>query len=114
MSIDLFFRLEYVDFLIRSKSTGKPKEFAGKLNVSERSLYDVIQLMKGLGAPIAYCKQKKTYYYTEEGNLILHFQKEKKPANLSSFASIQLGKAVVYCICLFDLFVESDMVLWIM
>lgn len=112
MSLNLFFKLEYVDFLIRSKSTGKPKEFAEKLNVSERSLYDVIQLMKDLGAPILYCKQKKTYYYTEEGNLTFRFQK-KKALNLTSFSYIQLGKAVVFCLCLFDWFIESDTILWI-
>ncbi|MFC5284504.1 hypothetical protein [Pedobacter alpinus] len=62
MSLQLFNRIEQVDFLISSKSTGKPKEFAKKIGLSERSLYDTINLMKKLGAPILYCKQKKTYF----------------------------------------------------
>lgn len=110
MSIDLFFRLEYVDYLIRAKSTGKPKEFAERLDLSERSLYDLIHLMKNLGAPIAYCKQKKTYYYTEQGKLNLHFQIEKDNVGVSSQPFNYLNKAVVLFLCVLDLFMETDLI----
>jgi hypothetical protein len=111
MSIDLFLRLEYVDFLIHSKTTGDPKKFSEKLNISERALYDVIRLMKDLGAPIVYSKQRKTYYYAEDGSFVLGFQKESRGVSFLSLES-QLGKAMVLCLFLFDLFMDSEITVW--
>ena len=46
---------------ILSKSTGKPKELALKLNVSERTIYNYIHFMRsGLKAPINNSRIKNT------------------------------------------------------
>lgn len=106
MSVSLFFRLEYVDFLIRTKSTGQPKDLARKLKVSERTLYDVILLMRNLGAPVAYCKQKKTYYYLEEGIFVFRFQKHCKLEKFSSSKS-NFSEAIVLLFFFCNLLVEN-------
>ncbi len=59
-------RVQRMDQLIRRKSTGKPKELAAKLSLSERSLYELINQMKDLGAPIIYSKSRDSYVYTSQ------------------------------------------------
>lgn len=59
-------RVERIDYMIRRKSTGNPKGLAAKLGLSERSLYELINQMKDLGAPIAYSKSRNSYVYTSD------------------------------------------------
>lgn len=59
-------RVERVDQLIRRKSTGSPKELAAKLEISQRSLFELINQMKDLGAPISYSKARRSYVYTNQ------------------------------------------------
>ena len=63
--------------MILSKSTGKPKELALKLNVSERTIYSYIHFMKSeLKAPIIYNRVKNTYQYDRNCNInFIHNEK---------------------------------------
>lgn len=69
-----FDRLQHIDHLIRIKGTGCPKTFARKLSISESTLYEFLQFMKLMGAPIMYCRARETYYYSEAGAFNLYFQ----------------------------------------
>ena len=61
----------------KSPYTGKPKELALKLNVSERTIYNYIHFMKReLKAPIIYNRLKDSYQY--EGNCNINFTHNKK------------------------------------
>lgn len=63
-------KIERMDLLIRTKSTGKPEEFARKLGLSPRSLFNYINFMRDhLGAPIEFSKEDESYYYTKNGGL---------------------------------------------
>lgn len=66
-------RINTINYYISKKRTGTPKEFAYKLNISERMIYEYLSLLKEIGAPIKYCKIKKTYYYELEGTLEVKF-----------------------------------------
>jgi hypothetical protein len=57
-------RLRRADRLIRQESTGTPREFAKKLNISESHLYGFLEELKIMGLPLAYSKTKLTYLYT--------------------------------------------------
>lgn len=70
-----FERLQYIDHLICIKGTGSPKQLAKRLNISESTLYELLQFMKLMGAPIMYSRLRKTYYYSEDGGFKLHFQR---------------------------------------
>jgi len=59
-------QIERVDALIRRKSTGSPADLATRLNTSERCVYDLIKLMKQIGAPIYFCQQRNSYCYEED------------------------------------------------
>lgn len=53
--------------MISSKQTGKPKEFALKLGLSERMIYHYLSYMKDeLKAPISYDAALGCYYYETE------------------------------------------------
>lgn len=63
-------KILYMDFLIQHKSTGKPKEFAEKLELSRSTLFEYIAYMRDeLEVCIAYDQSSKNYYY--DGNNLL-------------------------------------------
>jgi len=65
-------RINRMDALIRRKATGSPAEFAVKMNMSERRLYQYLAFMKGeLKAPILYNKLRKCYQYRYDQELTL-------------------------------------------
>ena len=68
-------RLQRIDQLIRLKATGPPQELADKLGVSKRTVYEYIQALKDMGAPICYCKVSKSYLYEENGRFEINFKK---------------------------------------
>jgi predicted DNA-binding transcriptional regulator YafY len=68
-----FNRLQNIDRLIRVKGTGSPKQLAARLHISESLLYEYLSFMKEQGAPIAYCKDRRSYYYETQGGFNLRF-----------------------------------------
>lgn len=62
-----------IDQFIRQKGTGSPPEFARKMGISERSLYEYLKVLKDLGAPVKWSRQDKSYYYSTEGQFRISF-----------------------------------------
>ena len=62
-----------LDQFIRTKGTGSPREFAHKMGISERSLYEYLKVLKELGAPIRFSRQEHSYYYEIEGQFYISF-----------------------------------------
>ena len=75
--IDTVKRIERLDSLIRRKSTGNPKSLAHNLQISERSIYNLINNMKDLGAPIYYCSYRQSYCYEYNVNFSFGFKIEE-------------------------------------
>ncbi|GAB3250595.1 hypothetical protein GCM10027347_08470 [Larkinella harenae] len=70
-------RYEALNYLIRRRATGTPKELAEKLGISERAWYKIRdELVNDLGVPLAYCAVRRTYYYAEEGELVFQFRRK--------------------------------------
>jgi len=65
--------IERIDQLIRMKSTGSSVEFAKRLNVSRRCVFDIINVMKSMDAPIVFCKDRKSYMYEYDCELMIGF-----------------------------------------
>ncbi len=57
-------RIQIIHRLIRNRATGTPGDLAQRLDLSESMVYNYLGFMKENGAPIAYSKRTKTYYYT--------------------------------------------------
>ena len=64
--IDKLKQIERVDSLIRRKATGSPKDLSVKMGISERQVYNIINEMKEMGAPIFFCFFNQSYCYTKE------------------------------------------------
>ena len=76
MAKHYFNRLEYLNDLIRKKATGSPRTLAIKMNISVRTVYEYIDILRSLGAPISYSKNRETYYYSEIGSFCFKFIKQ--------------------------------------
>ncbi|NDV42843.1 HTH domain-containing protein [Flagellimonas sediminis] len=57
--------LERIDQLIRLKATGRPKQLAKRLEISEATVFRMIETMKDMNAPICYDLTRQSYIYTE-------------------------------------------------
>ena len=73
-SINVAFR---IDYLIKIKGTGTPDEMAKKLGISQRTLFNYLNYLKALGAPINYCKNRKSYYYDYDVKFFIGFLDNK-------------------------------------
>lgn len=62
-----------LDLFIRQKGTGVPREFARKMGISERSLYEYLKVLKDLGAPIKWSRLERSYYYSVQGQFYINF-----------------------------------------
>ena len=66
-------RIQKMHRLIQAETTGCPKQFAQQLHLSRRQLYNELERLKELDAPIKYCKKKTTFYYTQPFDLELNY-----------------------------------------
>jgi predicted DNA-binding transcriptional regulator YafY len=74
-TMKIIFILKRMDKMIRSQATGKPEEFASRLGVSERTMYNYLALLKGLGAPIQFSRVCDSYLYLEDCKLLMEYDK---------------------------------------
>jgi biotin operon repressor len=58
-------RISMMHKLVSRQKTGTPEEFARQLGVSRTSLYELIDELRSRGAPIAYSKSAKTFFYRQ-------------------------------------------------
>lgn len=65
--------IERVDGLIKLKSTGTADDLSRRLCISRRSVYNILELMKSMGAPIEYCQITRTYYYSYQCDFVIGF-----------------------------------------
>ncbi|MFY0591388.1 hypothetical protein [Roseivirga sp.] len=68
-------RISRLHDLIRRQATGSAKQCAQRLNISERQLYNTLELMKELGAPIYFDSAAQSYCYEHEVNWNIGFSK---------------------------------------
>ncbi|UYQ95736.1 hypothetical protein MKQ68_11545 [Chitinophaga horti] len=56
--------------MIKNKATGDLAAFACKNRLSKTTLCEILTEMKEMGFPIKYDRLRRTYYYTEEGQMV--------------------------------------------
>ena len=59
-------QLERLDSLIRRRGTGNCASLAKKIGVSERTIYNLLDDLRSIGAEINYCRERPSYYYVNE------------------------------------------------
>jgi hypothetical protein len=70
--------LERLHRLIKRKATGTPEQLAEKLGVCIGTVKNRLNILKGRDAPIAYCRDRQTYYYTDEVEITFFSVKAKE------------------------------------
>ncbi|MFM2285060.1 MAG: hypothetical protein RLZZ543_557 [Bacteroidota bacterium] len=71
-------KIERMDLLIRTNATGSPTDFAQRMGMSTRTLFNYINFMKTqLRAPIEYSNTLQSYFYKERGVIKLGWYQEK-------------------------------------
>jgi hypothetical protein len=75
---DIITLLKLIDNLIIKRNTGEPAELARRLNISERSLYDHIKIMRNLGASIEFSLYLDSYQYSRGESFIIRFVDEHR------------------------------------
>jgi len=58
-------KIKQLDEHLKLRATGNPDEFCTILNISKRQLFRIIEELKDYGAPIAYSRSLRTFYYKE-------------------------------------------------
>jgi predicted DNA-binding transcriptional regulator YafY len=69
-----FDRLDFLHSLIHKRATGEPAQLAKKLNVSKRTAFEYIEILRSLGADIKYSRHRQSYFYTLDGDFDFHFK----------------------------------------
>lgn len=60
------YQLDQIDLHIEYKSTGSPKQFARRLNLSVRSLNRIIEVLKDHEVNIVFSRKRNSYVYMSE------------------------------------------------
>ncbi len=63
-------KIKYFIHLVEKERTGAPKDVAVILEVSERTIYHFVQILKtDFNAPIVYNQYRKSYLFERKGKL---------------------------------------------
>ncbi len=82
-------RIEMIHKLVDQERTGTPAEFARRLGISRTRLYEIMDDLKLEGAPIAYSRSCRTFYYEEPFHISITF--ELKPLSFEDTRSVNGG-----------------------
>lgn len=62
-------RMMYLTELIEKRKTGSPKELSKKLNVTERTVYNILESLRlAHPKPIVYSAEEKSYVFLNNKN----------------------------------------------
>lgn len=82
-------RIEMIHKLVDQERTGTPVEFARRLGISRTRLYEIMDDLKLEGAPIAYSRSCRTFYYEEPFHISISF--ELRPLTYKENGSVNGG-----------------------
>ena len=64
--VEKLYLLDRIHHLIRKKGTGTPTQLAQRLGISNRTVYNIINTLKDLGADIYFCSDRHSYCYADQ------------------------------------------------
>ena len=86
-------RINLLNKLINEKRTGCPEKLSKRLKISKGRLYQLIEELRLLGAPICYSRNLETYFYANEFEIIAHLS--LKPLNAAELIKTNAGFTVL-------------------
>jgi hypothetical protein len=82
--------------MIKLESTGSPKEMAGRMMISERQLYNLLEQLRDMEAPIRFSRKANTYYYSGEFEFLVQISVQVIQGEQTR--SIYAGKKISRCV----------------
>ena len=80
-------RLERIDQFLRQQRTGTAYEFAERLGISRRQLFNLLDELKDLGLPVIYSRSARTFMYEYNCRLKINIEVlELEPVELSYYS----------------------------
>lgn len=99
-------RLEYLNHLIKKRATGDLETLSRKMNLSKRTVSEILSEMREMGASINYDRNSQTYYYAENGEFcIAKFLKygqlleRAETSNIGSVEDLCFSEKDIFVIC---------------
>jgi hypothetical protein len=86
-------RLRQIDRLIRLNNTGNAQEFAKKLNLSRRQVYNIIESLKDVGLEIEYNRNISSFVYAKPYKINITFEITELPENEA--IEINAGRIII-------------------
>ena len=86
-------RIQQIDRLIRLNNTGNADEFANKLGISRRQVYNILEKLKDMGLGIEYDRNIKSFVYTKAYQVRILFEIVELPENETK--TINAGTVVI-------------------
>ncbi len=74
--MNVFEKIEKINslhHLIKNECTGNPLELANRLGVSRSTLYNIIEELKLIEAPISYSRRRETFFYAKDFDLDINW-----------------------------------------
>lgn len=65
-------QLKRLHKMIKRETTGSPRMVARKMHISERQLYNLVDQLRTLDAPIRFDRRSNTYFYTHDFDLLVN------------------------------------------
>jgi predicted transcriptional regulator len=68
----IFDRIAYlngINKLIQQEATGTPDEFAERIHLGRKQMYNILNLLTDYGAVIRYSRKARTFYYANDFNM---------------------------------------------
>lgn len=95
MFIEQIERLRQMDQLIRMRNTGNADEFARKLKISKKHVYNLIEELKDAGASIRYDRNQRSFVYDSPHFVEIAF----KVVEIAPYELMAIGGGAVLCVC---------------
>lgn len=67
-------RIQYIEYLIKSKAACTVGDLSVKLNTSKRQVSEHIKIMRELGAPIKYNRRTRQLFYEEDKKFVFKYE----------------------------------------
>lgn len=95
MLIEQIERVRQMDQLIRLHCTGNSEEFAQKLKISKKHIYNLIEELNSVGVSITYDRNLRSFVYDSPHCIEISF----KVDNLAIDELMAIGGGAVLCVC---------------
>ncbi|GAA0191902.1 hypothetical protein GCM10009122_54550 [Fulvivirga kasyanovii] len=77
-SVRIIEKIEQVDRLLQNGNAGRARDFARKLKVSKRTVFNLFKILrKDFDAPVVFDRRSKSYRYAVKGSMVMGFVKEE-------------------------------------